>query len=129
MTFAWPGEYYQDSIFDRVFRYYPCTIIECVGGGYNVEFYDGFKKKLSSSQVKNVTKAEKDDALAIAEKSFGETSDSEKIRPRKSVFKRKNVDNEESEEIEDKKRIMLGQKRKRPPSSEFEKKTNFDSFF
>ena len=79
--------------------------------------------------MKNVTKAEKDDALAIAEKSFGETSDSEKIRPRKSVFKRKNVDNEESEEIEDKKRIMLGQKRKRPPSSEFEKKTNFDSFF
>ena len=94
-------------------KYYPCTIVALISTGYQVEFYDGFKKKLTFQQVKKGTEMEKKKALAEAEIEFG-AKEEETKKGRKSIFKRDKSG--ESQTDPDVKRMILGQKRPRPNS-------------
>ena len=94
-------------------KYYPCSIVALIPTGYQVEFYDGFKKKLTFQQVKRGTEIEKKKALAEAEIEFGAKLEDSK-KGRKSIFKRDKSG--ESQTDPDVKRMILGQKRPRPNS-------------
>jgi len=91
-------------------KYYPCQIVELIPTGYQVKFYDGFKKKLAFSHVKKGTELEKKRALEAAEAEFGMRNE----RKRKSIFKRDKQGGSQTDP--DVKRMILGQKRPRPAS-------------
>jgi len=85
-------------------KYYPCQIVELIPTGYQVKFYDGFKKKLAFSHVKKGTELEKKRALEAAEAEFGIRNE----RKRKSIFKRDKQGGSQTDP--DVKRMILGQK-------------------
>lgn len=94
-------------------QHYPCEVIGHSGLCYQVLFYDGFKKRLPPSELKQGTEEEFKNALRLAEIEFGDKSDVvTKPKQRKSIFKR----SAEDEEPSDEKLTFLGKKRKRPNS-------------
>jgi len=94
-------------------QYYPCEVIGHSGSCYQVLFYDGFKKRLPASELKEGTEEEFKNALRLAEDEYGDKSDVvTKPKQRKSIFKR----SAEDEEPSDEKLTFLGKKRKRPNS-------------
>lgn len=109
----WKNETELLGLWDRN-QYYPCKVIGLSGSCYNVEFYDGFRKRLPASALKEGTQQEFKDALALAEQEFGNNAEANaKPKQRKSIFKRNGAEDEVPSE---EKLTFLGKKRKRPSS-------------